>query len=423
MVVKTSDFQRNSILKKTAFLMALLICLLQFVACGENSTDKDSGDYYMENPYAADSRVVKFMNFIKEGEYLKAIECYNYELYGNFQLEAEASDGIVQLLNDLNKEILNGRKSELDSKKITGTIDNVLSKTSISVDSYNKLKKSINESTLSKAAFLAGKELEGLKQYVDAIEEYKKVISADSNFKDANDAIKVCTAAHKQNVFSDAASLAENGNYIDAIAKIRNLIMILPNDSDISAKLSVYEKMYISNAINSAEQAFVTPATDYKAALDIINAALQHFPENEDLNAKKTYYQTFFPVNLYDMKIFKGSASKKALHMDIYDNKYEKCFVDDTWVTYYLDKSYNTFKATIYCFEKRTSAYMGAEIYADGKIIYQNLKIKNDATKPFTINLDITGVEELKIVLNDTDLSWNYDGLGMANIIIQKTVK
>ena len=421
-------------MKKTAFLMALLLCLSQFAAC--NGDSSDSGDTTVttngdgtsavtsaESSDLADSQVAKFINFIKEGEYLKAVECYNDELYGNYEYELEASEGVENLLKELNSGILSGEKSEKDSKKLTGAVDNVLAQTNMSVEGYDELKASINESVASKAAFLAAKELESLKQYADAIAEYKKVLETDSNYKDATDSIATCTEAYKQSVFAEAVSLAESDKYIDAIAKLKGLAEVLPDDSEVSAKLTVYEKTYISNTITAAEAAFVTPATDYTAALDIINAALQYFPENEDLKAKKSYYESFTPVNLYDMEEIKGSAITKANDEDIYGNEYAKCFRNNCDLSYHLDKKYNTFKATIYVLSKKNyTEYMTAEIYADGNIIYRNLKISDNSTQPFVIELDVTGAEELRIVLDDGD-SIAANHFGITNMMIQRTAK
>ena len=87
------------------------------------------------------------------------------------------------------------------------------------------------------------------------------------------------------------------------------------------------------------------------------------------------------------MKKMKGDASKLETDEDIYDNEYEKSFWSgygsysiwyDTDVTFNLNKAYNTFTATLYSRSSKNEAqYMTAEIYADGKVIYQNLKFED----------------------------------------------
>lgn len=412
-------------MKKTAFIVALLMCLSQLAACGENNDSINSGmSNDTEVSVALSSPVEQFIDFIKNGEYLKAVESYEKDLYGNYQYESEASDGIAALLKDLNKEILNGQKSESESKKITGAVDSVLSKTNISVTDYDELKMSINGSVASKAAFSAGKELEGLRQYVDAIAEYKKVIESDSDYMEAKNAIDRCVQAAKKDALDAAAAFADEGKYTDAIAELNELNSKLPyGDSELEAKITVYTKAYASDTVAKAEEAFVTPSTDYVEALEIINTALQYLPDNEDLNDKKAYYQSFFPVNIYDIEEVKGSAIRKSNDEDIYGNEYTKCFRNNCDLTYHLDESYNTFEATIYVLSKKNNSLdMTAEIYADGKLIYQNLKISDNSTQPFKIELDVTGVEELRIVLDDGDrIAANH--FGITNMIIQRTEK
>ena len=409
-----------------------LTAVFGLAACnGENAdTEKNSADD--ETTVALSSQVDKFMDFVRSGEYLKAVEYYNDKLYGNYQLEEEAAIGMADLLKSLQREILNGQKSESDAKKITGVVDIVLAQTDINIEKYDQLQAGINEAVASKAAFLAGKELESLKKYVEAISEYAIVCEYDSNYEEATEAIERCLNTAKKDALANAASLAGSGRYVEAISRLDELNSNLPNnDSDLEAKISVYTKAYISNTIDEASNSFVTPSTDYSTALNIINAALQHFPNDESLNEKKAYYQSFAPVNLYDMKTLKGKASKLTTDTDIYGNSYQKCFWsgyssmiwNETDISYHLDKSYNTFQATIYARSNKNGVQnMIAEIYADGKIIYQNLQIPDNSTQPFTINLDVTGVKELRIVLNR-----NYgdirSGIGMTNMIIQKTVK
>jgi tetratricopeptide (TPR) repeat protein len=307
----------------------------------------------------------------------------------------------------------------------------VLSNTNIVVSDYDTIKTNIGVSIASKAAFSAAKELETLKKYTDAITEYKKVIDTDSNYNEAQIAIERCTATLKQTVFDKVETLVGNNEYISAIAQLKELSTKLPEDDEIIAKISVYEKVYISNTIETAAAAFVTPSKDYSNALSIINSALQYYPDNIDLNAKKNYYQTFAPVYLFDMTKLKGEADTLKTDTDIYGNSYEKCFwagynsmlYNSTDISYNLSKTYNTFTATVYCRSKKNDVQnMTVEIYADGKLVFQKLKIADNATTPFTINLDVTGVTELRIVL-DRDTGAIASGIGMTDMIVQKTTK
>ncbi len=417
--MRRKKFVKKSCCQFVILILSMVLTATCFSACSGSESNSDVPE------------VNKFMKYIKDGEYTKAIDYYNDELYGNYSFESEANNEIVKLLNSLNEDILQGKKDEDESKKTMVVIDNVLSKTNLTVSDYDKIKESIELSIASRAAFLAGKELESLKNYSDAVSEYKKVIETDSNYNEAKTAIERCSITLKQEIFDKAASLAEKNEYIEAIAQLKALKEKLLEDDEVIAKLSVYEKTYISNITNSAEQAFINPAEDYQKALDIINGALQHYSGNEDLSTKKAYYESFAPVYLYDMEKLKGEADAYDTDKDIYNNSYEKCFWtgyssmiwNETDISYNLDKSYNTFSATVYSRSKKNEAQnMIVEIYADGKILYQKLNVSDNSTQPFKIELDVTGVSELRIVLTRNNGAIGA-GIGMTDMIIQKTVK
>lgn len=399
-------------MKKLMMFISVLLCVSLFVGCGGGSLPKE---------------VKKFMGFIDDGEYLKAIEYYNESLYGDATLEDEAEQAITDSLNKLKDDVLKGKKTEEESKKTIATIDSVLAKTTLYIDDYYKIKADIETAIASRAAFLAGEELEELKNYADAISEYNKVIEEDSNYTQAKKAIERCAETLKKIVFDKAEELAEKNEYIEAIAQLKELKKKLPQDDEVAAKVTVYEKTYINYILESAEAVFVTPSTDYVKALEIINGALQHYGDNEELLSKKDYYQSFTPVNLYDMDKLRGNADTILVDEDTYGNTHEKCFYmhhfSETDISYFLNQKYNSFTATIYGREKSNSAAHGVvEIYADNKIVYQKTNVIVNATRPFDINIDVTGVSEIRIVLKRIGGQYS-DGIGMTNMLVQKTVK
>lgn len=447
-------------MKKITLIVVLSLCLLLLFGCGGKNegveSQLNSGLEILESALESEideflkpdtgiskipqtetnnqlnngSDVDEFLNYIKNGEYIKAVEIYNDELYGNYQLEFEASDGVSILLEELVKDVLSGKTSENEAEMIMGTVGNVLSEVPVTVEDYDGFREKLYEAVESKAAFLAGKELEEMGEYIEAIVSFKVVLKADSNYREASAAIERCAGIAKENAVTSAEALAKDGRYIEAIQELYEIKEVVLNDSEVVSKITVYEKAYISDTVLSAEEVFVTPAEDYSEALDIINAALQYFPDSKDLNEKKAYYQSFMPVNLYDMESLRGSASRKDVDQDTYGNDHEKCFIVEyayfSWhrtdISYHLDKSYNTLEVTIYGRSTGNDAeIMTAEIYADGKLLYQNLEIPDNSTPPFTVDFDVTGVEELRIVLPKSRTA--AVGIGMTDMIIQRTVK
>jgi len=418
-------------------LVIIFTCILLLVSCGKSKNNFTQADIENINniiPGISEthSPINDFIKLIKSGEYLKAVEYYNTEIFGNYSREYDSKQEILNLLDSLYYDILNGTKDSSDSDKLLATIDRVMSNTDFSIDSYQEKKANIESALLSKLSYKSGCELENFKNYSDAISEYKKVIEDDSDYSLAQDAIKRCTSSFKEEVFSYIAILIENNNFTDAIAKLKELNAVAPHDNEILSKITTYEKAYIKHIVSESEKIFVNPEKDYSQALSIINAGLQHYKDNEELNFKKAYYESFAPINLYDMKKLKGSASSYDTDSDIYGNDYSKCFWAgyDSWMIWYdtdisynLNNQYNRFTATLFSRSKsNTTQEMTVIIYGDGKPLYENYSIKDNSTKAFDVEINVTGISELRIVLTRNG-GGICSGIGMTNMIIQKTVK
>ncbi len=422
-------------MRKVAFLLSLLCLVLLLSGCNnENSSDVNDESKGIATSSNINSDIKKFIIFINDGEYLKAVEHYNEELYGSSKLEVEAANEIVNLLNSLNDEILKGERDESYSQKVVSAVDNVLSDTNIHVENYEALKENIELSIASKAAFLAAKELEELKNYVDAISEYKNVVEIDSNYNDAKNAIERCTDILKSGVFSKISELIEkdgHDRYIEAITQLKELNEKLPGDGEIISKISVYEKTYISEVLAAAESAFVTPSLDYEKSLDIINGALQHYPDNNELSAKKTYYQTFAPVKLASLSQYDKSAeygiafleSEKDplgnIHTDVF--RTWSYMYDSAYVVYILDGKYNKLTFTLYGTLPSNNNIVAVSIrdYSQGDYDLSTYLYLNDTLKcntfPYEVEVDVTGVKMIRVYVE-------Y-GIAVSDAILQKTVK
>ncbi len=428
-------------MKKRLIAILLVVCSLALTACdGEDDgkAGESSGASNMSNASnvvseeaSEDEPTVKeFLNFINDGKYIDAIECYNKNIYGNYEYEEKVEETISGMLTDLNNDILAGSKSEQDGKKVLNVLDNVMAETSLAIENYSSVKEEIGVSILSKTSFMAGQELEQLKNYVDAVSEYAKVVAKDSNYTEAQNAMDRCTAEAKKIVLDKAASLVSKGEFVEAIDALEEFDDKIPNDNEILAKMTVYQKTYVSNVLEQAEKLFVNPESDWAASLGVVNAALQHLPFDESLISERDYYFSFSPASVYDMNKLKGSAHDEDTMTDIYGNTYEKCFVaygTSTDVSYYLNGNYNKFEATLFCYSDSNS-YINAKliIYGDEKILYQKLSIKDNATKPTNIEIDVTGVSELRIEFRKQDNGNAITGspkAGLSNMYLQKTVK
>lgn len=440
-------------MKKRNLLALLLISATLLVGCSVNEVDDDDDDdddekqvekTTREDRYSTsvtttavpeqpdepttDESVQAFTQLVIDSEYADAIEYYNTNLVGNYELEMGAQDGLIGLCGDVYEKVLSGEYDEKTANTKIGVLNKVVDGIGVTPDGYYDAVEAIQGSLESKAAYAAASDLEALKNYADAIEQYKQVIEGDSNYTAAQEAIERCTETFKNDALAEAEELVGENDYIGAINVLSEAFKTLPEESDLQAKITVYEKSYISYVLSEADGAFVTPATDYEAALTIINAGLQYYPENESLLEKKEYYASYEPVSVYDMTAIRGDASRLATDTDTYLNTFTKCFyceysfvTKDADITYDLGKQYNTFSFTGYGRESgNTTYYASMYIYGDDVLLYRRDSIPTNSTRPFDETIDISGVTELRIVVSyDPDRG----SIGMTNMYLQKTVK
>ena len=95
-----------------------------------------------------------------------------------------------------------------------------------------------------------------------------------------------------------------------------------------SPKLKPAKKSY--RKIVSDSEVVFADYTKYEEALKIIQSGLQNYPEEQILQDKRNYYQSFAPVNLYDLDAVKGEASTHDTDTGTYKDEYSKYF----WIGY-----------------------------------------------------------------------------------------
>ena len=303
--------------KLTVIILILsMLCSGLLIGCNnvDNDYDKDGEEYEKEDEKDEnkeeltpnEKKIKVFAEYLVANEYAKAIEYYQREIWGNYELETAAEDQIMAFCKNVNSKILSGEYTEKEANNQLAVAERVLEAIEVYPDDYDDILMSIKISFFSKEAFSAAQTFENEKKYVDAFIEYKKVIENDCNYLLAQEGAKRCLSVYKENIFAEVKTFVEVNDYVSAINILRTAANIAPDDSEITAQLSTYETTYIDSVIAESEKVFVTPTTDYNVALSIINAALQTCPTSEKLNNKKTYYSSFVPVNLYDVEPIKG---------------------------------------------------------------------------------------------------------------------
>lgn len=181
----------------------------------------------------------KFKDAINENEFIKASEIYFEEIRGNINDENEIIDFLKSKIDDIKKDF---DENKLEYNDAITQLD-IIEKTGIELPEVTNAKSEISRLNDSRAAFIKGKEFLDKKNYKDALDEFKKVISEDENYSKAQEFIDSYAKDYKTIILSEAEIAANSNDYGKALTLLNEALTLIPNDSDLSEKKVIYEKL------------------------------------------------------------------------------------------------------------------------------------------------------------------------------------
>ena len=265
--------------------------------------------------------------------------------------------------------------------------------------------------------------------------------SIDASWSDYNKAISLKQKAVSGMLQEKANGYMANKEYEAIIKLITTNVENIDSDPEIKSLYDSAAASYREQVIQKAEQDFSD--NGYQAAISAINSGLSVLPGDNMLENEKSYYASFAPVDLTTLTpyIQQSGMDTKSGMTDTMGNTYasgiysvadlpgkgegvaatdkETCWVWD------IGGQYNSLTATGFIFEsdKDLKSLGGTvRIYGDNQLLYEKYNITCD-TKPYTINVDVTGVTDLKIELygESSSLGWSNIYGCLGNITLQKT--
>lgn len=375
---------------------------------------------------AKSTDVKRFASLLIDNEYANAVELYNAKIAGNTELEAEAATCIETYLSQIEAQVLSGECDQASAKAKCATVEKIYSQTGCTVDNYGELTESVDRALASKVAYKSGISLMEAGNYADAVAELSKVLPEDSDYADACEKLETASENYVQDVIKRADESIAEDNYMKAASLLKDAIRIIPDDATLLAKLNTCEKNYIAKVISDADAVF-TDYTKYEDALRIIQAGMQNYPDNDELSLKYEYYLEYTPVSVFDLNTFTVERGGLDVYDNITDNMqntYEKAYYhrsNKSSNTYDIMKEYNIFRATVAIpnISQGSESNASIIIYGDGKVLWKKTDISG-SLKPFDIDVDVTGVTDLKIEM-ETESIFFY--VLLADVTLQKTAK
>lgn len=377
------------------------------------------------------------------------------QLYAQMEEAPEAFAGLIcEKLETLSSQYTRGETDYATADQTLGIYEAINAEgTQEALASCRRILEMIKE---SRQAYVQGQSLEAAKDYPAAMESYGQVIEEDLwGWENARQKLQSCRDAHREQILRQAADLADNQAYTDAVNKLFEGLAVLEDDEALLAQVEVYAQAevdkqrrellaqaqalasvgdypaaiallegsedeqlqqaylslrqeYADMTLAAAEEAFSLEG--YEAALAIIENCLLTLSENAALLEKKAWYESYRPEYLSEYALLVSEGSKLYLDQHTRDwkgNTYTYSLaVNKGSITVRTDGEYALLTGTVVCPEgyPRDNYRTGAavEITADGVVIYQSPMMAVDSP-PRYFELDISGAEQITI-------TWTCEG-------------
>lgn len=249
----------------------------------------------------------------------------------------------------------------------------------------------------------------------------------------------------EQNKFEEAKNLLEGENIV-------GIIEILGDDGDYQTlrdKLFVKWEESVANA--AAEAFWAGTGRNYEAAIQVLQSSgLQ----GEKIDHEIEKYQEYVPVRLtsldYTHKTGYMNVGTAPLYSrtDLAGTEYEPHNIicpkydaldgaakteEKGYVSYYLNAGYSRLTGLLYipgntlaCTAEQWAKPTTVKIYGDNVLLYEAPSLSRENLEPISIDLNITGVRELRIVMlgvweqDRKDYSDHYPKVCAANFEVSK---
>ena len=271
--------------KKKNKAVPVIVCLCLLLALG--------GGGYLAYKYYT-SPMKQFALQLEQGNIDNAI-MYLDQIDSN----TKQQQAVQGLINNAQEIYTNFQAEAVEYSEASRSIDKIAKALEDNADIVD-IREKLEALNVSRIAYGTAVKLQDSARYADAIEEYEKVISDDTYYDSAQQAISDCINLCRDDALSQAAVYEENGMYQEAIAAINIALAILPNDTKLISEKKLCESMLSEQQGNAALQkaaALLTSDgkyTEYKAARDVLKAYLDQNPSDAIAAQKLQEYDTSY---------------------------------------------------------------------------------------------------------------------------------
>lgn len=304
------------------------------------------------------------------------------------------------------------------------------------------------QETITNAAGLLEKD-----DYSGAIALLKVAISSVSALEAKGDFVDSILIRLYQDMIDKSAKAGDYVTVINQYGEAAGRGIAIP--ADIKENYATSVTNYLNDISQKAEAAF-GDNKDYTAASEVLRAEIANVVADEsvvsEIEKKIEEYSAYAPVMLTSLEYTQKTNYIKIGNADdgeatdangnVYDaatviqpkiGTYEDPKTDEMYVIYNLNFNYSTLSGTIYrTYHSLSSTRTWAnkttcKIYGDDVLLYEAPNFTKETYDPVVFSIDVTGVRNLKIVMNGVwtqPSGWFYDiyypKICMAEATLQK---
>lgn len=335
-----------------------------------------------------------------------------------------------EIVNNYNEESLDYDQASMQLNDLLSEIDD--SDSEVYIQNLQELMDKLKQ---SKTDFSAAEQAYSKADYKDAISKYAKVISGDSNYDESvsklaeskKKFIEIADVKQKYRTYlEDKAKKFEKDKDWASVIQTYNKLKDYFQDNSYEVKITNAKNTCVNNAINKSEKALKKGNyNDAKSALSVAEGVV---PDSKELKEQRERVNSFCPVALTDIDPFYQKTDSSYLEIDKWtaqdtDNlgnggksgiKIINEGARNEWVTisYMLNGEYDTLTGTFsLSYDSRDCTDeedFGAQlvIYNDeDEMIFLTDQLLG-GVEPIDVNVDISGVKELKVCFYSGNNSW-----------------
>jgi len=382
----------------------------------------NAGDklYSIKDTYATDT-----VNKFKNGELslnaattvLNALKADGYDKAAELIVEITSIENANTALDKGNEYYENGDYEEAITE---------LSKIPEGNENYEEAQQKLNQAYAAyvDSTVSAIERYNSQRKYKEAV-QYANIaygVLPDSVDTSAIDAAKEeALTAYKTDVASEVTELINESNYVDAFDVIDDAIAF--DDNDYFRDLRVSTEGKYTESVAAIVQGHLDNE-DYINAKRVVDNSLTVLPENSDLKSLQSKVEKATPTYLLDVcKPYESNGFTEFINGETIamgGKTYTNGFTlggdhySDEYAIFNVDSQYSSLNFLIGHIDGAHMHDATIKFYCDG-VLKKDITIKSDSL-PQKISMDITGVNQVKIVVSGLN---RYSSYGFANATIK----